>query len=96
MKSNPVQQIPTKPRFLVKAPLRGAFTRNLGLVCSQSAVSKYAKENLKPKKLWHTRSVRHSFLGFGFYYAFQKISYGLRKRKALQISVNIKLSRLTP
>jgi hypothetical protein len=21
----------------------------------------------KPKKLWRTRSVRHSFLGFGFY-----------------------------
>jgi hypothetical protein len=24
--------------------------------------SRYAKENLKPKKLWRKRSVRHSFL----------------------------------
>jgi len=39
MKSNPVQQIPSKPRFFVKAPRSGAFTKNLGLVCSQSAVA---------------------------------------------------------
>ncbi len=35
-----LQQIPNKPttRFFVKAPLRGAFTKNLGLVCSGFAV----------------------------------------------------------
>jgi len=35
-----LQQIPNKPttRFFEKAPLRGAFSKNLGLVCSQSAV----------------------------------------------------------
>jgi len=27
-------------------------------------------ENSKPKKLWRTRSVRHSFLGFGIYYGY--------------------------
>jgi hypothetical protein len=27
-------------------------------------------ENLKPKKLWRTLHVRHSFFGFGFYYAY--------------------------
>jgi len=27
-------------------------------------ICRYAKENLKPKELWHTLSVRHSSLGF--------------------------------
>jgi hypothetical protein len=27
------------------------------------------KKTLKPKKLWRTLRVRHSFLGSGFYYA---------------------------
>jgi len=36
-----LQQIPNKPttRFFVKAPLCGAFTKNLGLVCLGFAVS---------------------------------------------------------
>ncbi len=35
-----LQQIPNKPttKFFVKAPLRWAFTKNLGFVCSQFAV----------------------------------------------------------
>ncbi len=35
-----LQQIPNKPttKFFVKAPRSGAFTKNLGLVCSKSAV----------------------------------------------------------
>ena len=35
-----LQQIENKPttKFFVKAPLCGAFTKNLGLVCSQSAI----------------------------------------------------------
>jgi len=35
-----LQQIENKPttKFFVKAPRNGAFTKNLGLVCSQFAV----------------------------------------------------------
>jgi hypothetical protein len=40
------------------------------------------QKNLKPKKLWRTRSVRHSFLGFGFYYA-----YLLSILKSLKIEI---------
>ena len=41
-----LQQIANKPttNFFVKAPLRGAFTKKLGLVCSQSAVGRLKDE----------------------------------------------------
>jgi len=32
-------------------------------------LSNKAKETLEPKKLWRTRSVRHSFLDSDFYFA---------------------------
>jgi len=55
------------------------------LICPDTSSDIYKQvsiiKTLKPKKLWRTRSVRHSFFGFGFYYAYSLPSERLALRR---------------